>query len=79
MIRLGFQHNTILLKRIKKIKSSLYSWYYAETCNESRTHLRCLTPEQHRNAVAVARLWRECPIWPARELNPRPLAPIAMS
>ena len=31
----------------QKIKSSLYSRYYAETCNEWRAHLRGLAPAQH--------------------------------
>ena len=30
-----------------KIKPSLYSWYYAESCNEWRAHLRNLAPGQH--------------------------------
>ena len=37
-----------------KIKSSLYSRYYAEACNKWRIHLRGLTAGQRRNVAAVA-------------------------
>ena len=41
----------------KIIKSSLYSRYYAEACNEWRVHLRGLVPGQHSSEETSQR-WR---------------------
>ena len=65
-------------------KSSLYSSrYYAEACNEWRgPSLRLsawviqLRKKRPSNGKRVAIL---CSIWPARESNPKPAAPIALS
>ena len=61
----------------KMIKSSLYSRYYTEACNEWRhsawTHLRGIAPGQRTNIAAVPTM---CPIRPAEDSN---LALIAMS
>ena len=37
------------------VKSSLYSWYYAEACNEA--HLRVLAPEQ-RSSEETSQRWQ---------------------
>ena len=65
---------------LSKIKSTLYSRYYAKPCNEWRAPPLRLsawaTQERRSGGEPLATL---CPIWPARELNPRPSAPVAMS
>ena len=52
-------YNTAKNYQIKntKIKSSLYSRYYAEVCNERRDHLRGLAPGQHSSEETSQR-WR---------------------
>ena len=46
-----------------KIKSWLYSWYYAEACNESpdpSPRRRAWATQLRRNVVAVASRWQHC-------------------
>ena len=52
-----------LKDQIKKIKSSLYSPYYAEACNELRgpsPRLSAWATQLRRNAATVASRWRHC-------------------
>ena len=39
------------------LKSSLYSRYYAEACNEQRGHIRDLAPGQHSHEE-ISQRWR---------------------
>ena len=51
------------MKKIAKIKSSLYSPYYAEACNELRgpsPRLSAWAAQLRRNVAAVASRWRHC-------------------
>ena len=53
----------LLLHRKKKIKSSLYSRLYAETCNEwwsPSPWLSTWTTQLRRNIAAVVSCWRHC-------------------
>ena len=46
-----------------QIKSSLYSWYYAEACNESpdpSPRFSAWATQLRRNVVAVASRWQHC-------------------
>ena len=45
---------------VTKIKSSLYSRYYAEACNECGNHLRGWTTQLRRNVAGVASHRRHC-------------------
>ena len=60
----------------RKIKSSLYSRYYAETCNEWRglsPRLDVWTAQLRRNVAAVASCWRRCVRFQPSENQPRDL------
>ena len=51
------------VNQIKKIKSSLYSPYYAEACNELRgpsPRLSAWATQLRRNVATVASRWRHC-------------------
>ena len=51
------------MKMKSKIKSSLYSPYYAEACNELRgpsPRLSAWATQLRRNAATVAGRWRHC-------------------
>ena len=64
-----------------KIKSSIYSRYYNEACNEWRSPsppFSAWATQLRRNIAAVASRRQSCLIWPAQESNQRPQAPIAM-
>ena len=53
----------ILDQNKKKIKSSLYSPYYAEACNELRgpsPQLNAWATQLRRNVATVASRWRHC-------------------
>ena len=56
-------HKGIATILIKKIKSSLYSRYFAEACNECRgpfSRLGAWGTQLQRNVAAVASGWRHC-------------------
>ena len=49
--------------KLNQIKSSLYSPYYAEACNELRgpsPRLSAWAPQLRRNVATVASRWRHC-------------------
>ena len=62
------------------IKFSLYSRYYVEACNEHQVYLRGLAPGLP-SYEGTSQRWRAVgdivSIWPTRNLNPTPPAPIA--
>ena len=65
-----------------EIKSSLYSRYYVEVCNQRRDpspRLSAWTTQLRRNVAAVASRWRLRPIWSAQESRPKPAAMIDAS
>ena len=50
-------------EKYKKIKSSLYSWYYAEAYNEwwgPSPRFSAWATQLRRNVAAVASRWRHC-------------------
>ena len=56
-------YSKFCLSKKSKIKSSLYSPYYAEACNELRgpsPRLSAWATQLRRNAAAVASRWRHC-------------------
>ena len=55
--------SVISITKSKKIKSSLYSPYYAEACNELRgpfPRLSAWATQLRRNVATVASRWRHC-------------------
>ena len=72
----------LLLHRKKKIKSSLYSRLYAETCNEwwsPSPWLSTWTTQLRRNIAAVVSCWRHCIRFDRPGNRTRPPASIATS
>ena len=61
-------------KVIIKIKSSLYSRYYAEACNEWRgpsPRLSAWATQLRKNVVAVASRWRHCADLTGPDIEPQ--------
>ena len=59
---------------LKKIKSSLYSRYYAEACNEWRgpsPQLSAWASQLRRNVAAVASRWRFCARFTGMGIEPQ--------
>ena len=62
-MQLKTEENVTYHKMLKKIKSSLYSRYYAEACDEWRSLSPLLSvwaTQLRRNVAAVASRWRHC-------------------
>ena len=58
-----YRYNAYTKSKFKKIKSSLYSSYYAEACNELRgpsPRLSAWATQLRRNVATVASRWRHC-------------------
>ena len=63
-----------LIANESKIKSSLYSRYYAEACNEwrgSSLRLSAWATQLRRNVAAVASRWRHCADLTGPEIEPQ--------
>ena len=75
-----FWNSIIVINDQIKMKSSLYSRYYAEVSNEWWGRFRGWTPRKHKNVAEVERRWRHC-VKLARSGNriQRPPTSIAMS